>query len=217
MTVPNFPGNSKRAPTSEKPEDRKVEQVVTTKVFAKKQSLGARFGKVMFGGDTRGVIEYVITDVLLPQAREMITEAVTQGFERLVYGDSRSTRRPGVRPPGGGTPYNSRYIQRGNNPIGRVFSGTDGRPPPTIQRKSIDQLVFGTRMEADMVLKRMLDVIQRYDFVTLNDLHTMVGWTSDAIDTKWGWDDLDHVDIRRVRTEDGHGYMLMLPESISLD
>jgi hypothetical protein len=212
MTVPNFPGNSKR-PDPQKPEDKKVERVTTSEVLSKKKSLSARFGHVIFGGDTKSVVEYVVTQVLLPQAREMITEAVAQGFERLVYGETRgSGYRPGGRPSTDRTPYN-RYAQRGNNPIGRAMR--EERQAPTVlgSMRRIEDMVFATRLEADEVLRRMYDVVEKYDFVTLNDLYTMVGWTANHVDTKWGWDSLQSSDIRRVR----EGYLLILPQPISLD
>src|SRR3954470_9368011 len=98
-----FPSNSKDSrPKTPVNEEKKVESVVTNAVETRKKSLLKRFTEVFIGGDSRSVVQYVLNDELLPQAREMITEAASQGFERLIYGESRGPRRHGggARPGG---------------------------------------------------------------------------------------------------------------------
>lgn len=209
-----FPGNSKmpRPQAPEKPE-KKVESVVTNKVETRKKPLMKRFMDVFIGGDSKSVLHYVMMDVLVPQAKDMITEAASQGFERLIYGDTRPNRRygSGTRSPGGPVPYN-RYAVRGNNPIGRA-SGNDSRPLAQPRSQNVDDILLATRVEGDLVLERMYDLLREYETVSVADLNSLVDRSSTYVDQKWGWVDLEGSTVRRVRD----GYILDLPRVVSLD
>lgn len=212
-----FPGNSKmpRPHTPAAEQEKKVESVVTNNVEKRKKSLFKRFTSVFIGGDSKTVIHYVLTEVLLPQAKDMITEAASQGFERLIYGDgvSRPGRRGiGVpRPQGSGVPYN-RYATRGNNPIGRA-GGEDRRPHAEPRSQNIDDILLATRVEAETVLDRMYDLLKEYESASISDLYSLVGWSSNYVDQKWGWMDLHGSQVRRTHD----GYILEFPRPVRLD
>lgn len=204
-----FPGNSKNPnPPPPEKESKKVESVVSGEAVARKRSLGKRLKDVFIGGDSRSVLQYVIMDVLVPQAKDMITEAASQGFERLIYGESRPNRRFGTRPGSSSpSPTNyTRYAVRGNNPIGRL--GREDRPPTArIRTQEIDDILLATRVEADTVMDRLYDLLKEYETVSVADLRSLVGWTSNHVDLKWGWTDLHGSSVQRVRD----GYLLNLP------
>jgi hypothetical protein len=209
-----FPGNSKmprpRTPAPE--QEKKVESVVTNNVEKRKKSLFKRFTEIFIGGDSKSVVQYVFSEVLIPQAKDMITEAASSGFERLIYGESRPPRRSGggARPPG---PTNyTRYAVRGNNPIGRA-GGEDRRPVHHGRTQSIDDILLATRVEAETVLDRLYDLLKEYESASVADLYSLVGLTSSYVDQKWGWIDLHGSQVRRVRD----GYILELPKTVSLD
>jgi hypothetical protein len=211
----DFPSNSKM-PRPQNPaaeQEKKVESVVTNDVETRKKSLFRRFVNVFIGGDSKSVVHYVVSEVLVPQAKDMITEAASQGFERLIYGESTGVRRrgPGVRPHGSPTPYN-RYAVRGNNPLGRAGS-EDRRPVAQPRSQSIDDILLATRVEAETVLDRMYDLLKEYECASVADLYSLVGLSSSYTDQKWGWTDLHGSQVRRVRD----GYILELPKTTSLD
>lgn len=208
-----FPSNSKDSrPKTPVNEEKKVESVVTNAVETRKKSLFKRFTEVFIGGDSRSVVQYVLNDVLLPQAREMITEAASQGFERLIYGESRGPRRPGGGArPGGPTNY-TRYAVRGNNPIGRA-AGEDRRPMAQPRTSDVDDILLATRVEADTVLDRMYDMLKEYEVVSKSDMYSLVGLSGSYVDHKWGWTDLHGSSVRRVRD----GYILELPRPTSIE
>jgi hypothetical protein len=213
-----FPGNSKmprpNTPTVE--QEKKVESVVTNNVEKRKKSLGRRFLDIFIGGDSKSVVQYVFMDVLVPQAKEMITEAASQGFERLIYGESRPSRGPrrhgGTGYPQGPTNY-TRYAVRGNNPIGRSAGSEDRRPLSQPRGSTIDDILLATRVEAETVLDRLYDLLKEYETASVADLHSLVGLSSSYTDQKWGWVDLHGSQIRRVRD----GYILDLPKVVALD
>jgi hypothetical protein len=210
---PDLPSNSKsQRPQASAKEEKNVESVVTNKVETRKKSLLKRFTEVFIGGDSRSVVQYVLNDVLLPQAKDMITEAASQGFERLIYGDSRPSRRfsSGARPQG---PTNyTRYAVRGNNPLGRA-GGEDRRAVPQQRDRSVDDILLATRVEADTVMDRLYDLLKEYEVVSVADLYSLVGLSGTYVDQKWGWVDLHGSQVRRVRD----GYVLDLPRTVSLD
>lgn len=207
-----FPSNSKN-PQTPKPAEKIVEQVVTGEAASRKKSLGRRLREVFIGGDTKSVISYVITDVLVPQAKDMFAEAVSSGFERLIYGDATRNRRYGARSqPGPGPTNYTRYAVRGNNPIGRQGQ-EDRRPTAAVRTQDIDDILLATRVEAETVIDRMYDLLRDYETVSVADLHSLIGWSSSYTDQKWGWSDLQGTDVRRVRD----GYILVLPKTIALD
>lgn len=206
-----FPSNS-RNPQKPVPEDKNIEAVVSGEVASRKKSLGRRVREVFIGGDTKTVVHYVIADVLIPQAKDMLSEAVSQGFERLIYGDSRPSRRAGSRYTAPGPTNYTRYAVRGNNPIGRQ-SRDDPRAPSTLRPHDMDDILLATRIEAETVVDRMYDLLREYEMVSVSDLHSLLGLSSSYTDQKWGWTNLQSLDIRRVRD----GYILNLPKTIPLD
>lgn len=80
-------------------------------------------------------------------------------------------------------------------------------------RHAFDQIIIGSRQEAEEVLDRMYDLISRYDAASVADLYELTGIESAHSDYKWGWDNLRGSSVGRVK---GGGYLLELPEPVSL-
>lgn len=209
-----FPGNSKiprpQNPAKEQ-QEKKVEPVVVN-AEKRKKSLLKRISDIFIGGDSRSVVHYVVMEVLVPQAKDMMAEAASTGFERMIYGEARPNRRnPGGVRPAGPTNY-TRYAVRGNNPLGRA-GAPDSRPNVQSRTQDIDNILLATRVEAETVLDRLYDLLKEYESASVADLYSLVGWSSNYTDQKWGWTDMHGSQIRRVR----EGYTLELPRPISLD
>lgn len=211
----DFPSNrhkDKQPPEETEPETKeKVEKVVEGEAIRRKKSLGTRAKEMFFGGDTRGVWGYVGEEVLLPAAKDMIADAVSQGIERMIYGEARSSsRRTGRRPDGKG-PYISydRYSRK-KSP-GRRGGGEISHRARAAH--DFDEIILATRVEADEVIDRLFDLVSKYESATVADLYDLVGITGNYTDDKWGWHDLRGADVRRVR----HGYLLDLPRPEPLD
>lgn len=210
-----FPGNSRRErkPPVEKETEKIVEAVVTGEVVRRKKPLGKRFLETFIGGDAKSVGQYIFLDVLIPAAKDTIADIVTQGIERTLFGEVRSSsRRNGMRPGGtnGFVNYNSRY-SRGSS---SYSSPGDRREDPTrpISQRSraahdFDEIILATRVEAEEVIGRLFDIVEKYDMASVSDLYALVGVTPEFTDEKWGWTDLRGVGATRVR----NGYLLDLP------
>jgi hypothetical protein len=209
-----FPGNSKNPrPQGAEPEREKIEPVVINPVSDRKKPLLKRIANIFIGGDSKSVVNYVLMDVLVPQAKEMLAEATSQGIERMIYGESSPGRRRGFanRPGGNATPYN-RYAVRGNHPLGRA--GAPDRPVMAEPRgQDVDDLLFATRPEAELTLERMYDMLQNYETVSIADLNSLIARTSSYTDQKWGWTSLQG---SRIFPDRSAGYVLELPRTVPI-
>lgn len=205
----DFPSNSKTTGGEPAPEREKLKRVTTTEARQRKKPLGKRFAETFLGGDARGVGSYIMLDVLIPAARDMLTDVVIQGVERMVYGDVRSSTRRRMGS-GGGLVGHTNY--------NRMAGGfrPDPREPLRSRRAvgglEFEEVIVETRIEAEHVLEAMFNHIEKYAQVTLSDLKDLVGITPAYTDNKWGWNDLRGADIRHVR----EGYLIQLPPAEAL-
>lgn len=201
----DYAGNSnkdKEAAAAGTPEKKKIEKVALTgKVVARKKPLGMRMKEVVFGGELNSAARYIGAEVLLPAFRNLLVDATTKGIERMVYGDSAYSR-PRT------TEYKPRVTY--NSPINR------GQPrvnlpdqPSRAQRARHDdtELIFGSRVDAELVLERMEDIIEQFQVASKADLNEIVGLPTTHVDNKWGWENLRYAEIRQTRD----GFVLNLP------
>lgn len=201
-----YGSNSHKSRAQQKPEEKeKIEKVVTGEVVQKKRSFGQKFKAIFFGGEFRSSSKYVAGEVLLPTLRNMLVDATTRGMERMVYGESSARRRIG----GPGPSYGSR-IQYNNPTLRRdrpyLPDQVLNRTMRQVRRDTND-LVLASREEAETVLERLLDILSKYEVVSLADLYDLCGLPTSPIDNKWGWTYLNNTEIRQVRD----GYLLDLP------
>lgn len=189
-----YPGNSNKE-KEQKPEKKTLEKVTDGKVIKRKKSLGKRFLETFISEDIHDVKQYLIEDVLIPSAKEMILD----GMEMMLLG--RTTRNRSKNNYGKVTNYNS--ISKG-----------DRRDRNRNQaRMSFDDVYFESRAEAEEVLSRMVDTIEEYQVVTVADMYDLAGVTSSFTDHKWGWSNLASASVSRVR----EGYILNLPKASYID
>lgn len=203
----DFPGNSRSTPGKDDKPEKKIEKVVTGEVVKRPKSIGRKFKDIFLGGDIKGVFRYLAADVLLPALRNMIVDAGEQGIRRAVYGESAAARRRAAeyRPR---TQYNSPVNRLGRDPRDRPGM-LPGQPPyySRSSRHQVGDLILISREEAELVLERLIDIIDKYDVASVADLYDLVGLPSTHVDNKWGWGFLSNVEIRQVR----EGYLIELP------
>jgi hypothetical protein len=203
MDTPDFPSNSE-AGKRRAPDDKKIESVVSGGATRRRKSLRKQFKETFVAGDPRTAIRFVIFEVLLPSARDMIVEAGAQGIEKLIHGD---TRRRGATPPLSGPYGNIAYhTMAGAGPRVAGFQRALSREARS--RHNFDEIVLGQRGEAEEVIDRLFDLVSRYESATVADLYELVGLASAHTDNTWGWTDLAGAGVSRVRG----GYLLDLPE-----
>jgi hypothetical protein len=186
---------SNRNRDKEKKEEKKIEKVVVGEVIQRPKPITRRFREIFLGGDAKQAARYVTADVVLPALRNLIVDMTVKGMERIVFGESSYRRRP--------VEYRPRVQY--NNPISRMRDPRElARLPDQpsryrTERRSFDDIIFSNRAEAETVVETLLDIIDKYEVVSLADLYELVGLPSTHVDNKWGWTFLKNVEIRQVR------------------
>ena len=209
MEIPEYPPNSEASKRRAREEEKDIKRVTSEDPVRRKKSLGKQFKETFVAGDVKSTVRYGVFDVLIPAAKDTVVEVLSQGIEKLIYGDSR--RRPGSTPPQSGPTgiisYNRYRMQSRQTAPQRVMSRQ------ARSRHDFDEVVLTSRTEAEEVIDRLFEVVSRYGTATVADLYELVGITGTHTDNKWGWTDLRGAGVSRVRG----GYLLDLPEPQPLD
>jgi hypothetical protein len=204
----DFPANSQKA-RADQPRE-KVERVTSAEAVRRKRGLGQKFKETFMPGDARSVSEHVVQSVILPGIRDLLFNTLSDGIERMFFGDTHRTRRPPTSPTSYGrvdyqpTPYNrmSGAATSAQTPQRMLSRGARAR-------HNFDDLIIPSRQEAEEVLDRMYDMLSKYGRVEVSVLYELTGIQSSHTDMKWGWTDLRGA--KAVRLRNG-GFLLDLPE-----
>lgn len=221
----DYPSNSKKSQDAPKRESKtesapaterkKIKSVVTSEVTMRKKPLGKRFLETFGGGDAQSVGSYILVDVLLPAAKDMVADAVSQGIDKILFGEVRGRGSRGPINRGATSSYTS-YNRYSGNSGGRPSDPRD-RVQTMSQRAramhDFGEILIPSRAEAENVLSHMYAVLEEYQVVTVSDFYDLIGQTGSFADEKWGWDDLRGSSIRRAGRG---GYLIDLPSPIAI-
>lgn len=190
--------------------EKVVKKIVTGDAIKRKKTLGSRFREFFGAEDGRGVVDYIVYDVLRPAFRDMLADAAIQAVERTVYGEARSSTRRTAnhRGPVGSSSHIS-YNRYSNTPreTPRAMSAR-GRAT-----HDFGEIELRSYAEAEAVIAQMDEFIDRFGHTSVSDLYEMVDLEPTYMDEKWGWTDLRGADIRRTRNGT---YILILPRTESI-
>ena len=192
-------------PTIGRGEPRKeVERVVRGEVTVIKPKM-TFFQKLKESilGDDDSVMSYVVYDILVPAAKDVINDMIARGAERMIFGDSvRPAPRIRDRRAGGIIPYD------------RMAQAPAKQPPSRRSRpRQINEVIIQTREEALDVVDRLQDFIDQYQVASVGDFYELVGILPEHVDYRWGWTNI--ASTRAVRA--GSGWVLLLPEVDVID
>lgn len=211
METPDYPKNNRFEEENdskkerESKQDKNIKRVVNGKVVRKRKVNGG------FADASQDILGYVARDIFMPYIKDMVSDAIVQSTDRLLFGESRGNR-----------PANRRTA-RANGSTGHIsynryskpVTNQPSTPRPNISnqaraRHQFDSIILASRTEADEVIDRLYDLLGMYDSVTVSDFYEMLGIAPKYTDENWGWTDLHGASVRRVR----NGFMLVLPEPI---
>lgn len=183
-------------------EREKKEKIISGTAKVKKKGKTSKFAEAFIAEDASSVKSYIVSDVLIPAAKKLISDIVKDGIEMILYGGTNRGKRPsGYRPD---------YV-----PYNRYSDGKyDDRPRNDGRRSgySYNDVYLETRGEAEEVLDQMGNIIEEYGMVSVMDLYDLVGYTGQYTDNKYGWTNIRNAEPMRTRD----GYMLKLPRAIPL-
>lgn len=213
MDKDEFPANSRTNRPAQEPEEKKLAIIVTGKVERRKAPLGRRVKELFVRGDAPSVGGYILNEILLPAVKDTIADMVSQGIERMLFGEGRSTsRRTGARPGTGGYTNYNRYS---STPPWKKETREEPRTMSHRAKSShnFDDIILATRVEGEDVIEKLFELVSRYEQATVADLYELVGVQSSFTDEKWGWVDLRGAGVTRISS----GYLLELPRPTPLD
>ena len=193
------PSNSKAS----KQQPKQVAPVAQARLEARH---GGRLKSALVAETGRALVEYMVYDVFIP----MLKDAAAATFNRALFGDGRGYtvgRQPNSY---GRTDYGAYSRTRTG---GSVRDPRRELPPRVKTQHNFDEVVCNARAEADLVLDRLMDLIDTYGVATVADFYDLAGISTDYPDNSWGWERLGGAAIRRTRA----GYILDLPRPVTID
>lgn len=210
----NLPGNSfKDKEKSERREE--IKQIIKGKVIEEKQPLSSKFKDAFLGDNVTNIKEYIIKDVILPSVKNLLFDALSDGFDMIntglingfeVFLFGKSNRQPKNKKSNVFSSISYGNFFKNNK---TSFSSND------TQRSSlnINNIILETKLEAEEVIFHLSDLINYYGFASVADLYDLVGITPEYTYNKYGWSDSKGFSISRIRK----GYLLNLPRAKVLE
>ncbi|ALY08647.1 hypothetical protein CAPNMURICA_47 [Arthrobacter phage CapnMurica] len=191
----------KEVPTDHVP----AEKVISGVVIERKAGLGSKIRETFMGVSAREVGQHVVMDVLLPQLKGMAVDAGTQALERLILGEARRTTSSASSSRVRGSSYTA---------YNRFSGGSQASESEATNFRSnrVREVIVETRGDAQMVLDRLFEHIDRYNAVSVSYYYELVGITGTFTDHQWGWTNLNASGVSSVR----EGYRIELPAPISI-
>lgn len=203
----HFPSNSDNSREHEEDKER-PDAIVKGRL--QKKSVASRTASAFFAEGVVEVGSFLWWDVIIPGAKTVVSDLITSGVERMLYGESlRPSQRRSFASGGRG------WTERTDYSRSRVYrSGPerserrDPRDDRALRGDSLDDVILDTRADAYKVLETLRGNIERYGSTSVGDLYGLVGVSADYTDENYGWTDLSRSGARRVRS----GFVLDLPE-----
>lgn len=200
----NYGANSQKSKAPEPVDQtRVVGPVISGSAVERKEPLRKKFLQAYAGDSAQSVGQYLIMEVIVPGTKNIISDLVTQGINRLLYGASRPTQ--GV---------NSSVGSRG---YGRFFNGgansqsQQNNSPVVHQAQTPNQfgeIILQTRSDAELVIDELRALIEAYGNAKVANLYSLVGITGDFTNQSYGWTNLSRAGVIQIR----EGYLLDLPK-----
>ena len=167
-----------------------------------------KFQKVVKGKVTvkeQNDIQKIVMEYLVPMVKNGLWSIFNSAISIALWGEDRS------RGSSGG--YSGSTAQR--NSYDRYYSGSQsGRPgnPNPPMRRSLQNIDFECRGDADDILNQMYNALRDYKQVTVGDLWDLMGVSNEPTDYNYGWYMLDQAYIKGIPG----GYRLVLPKPVPL-
>ena len=149
------------------------------------------------------VKNYILTDVVIPALRSMISSIIKDGSDVLLFGSPSSSKSKNEN--------KVSYSAFFSNPKASSVTYSASNK----SSYDFDDIYFDSRVDAEMVLAEMNNALERYKIVTVMDYYDMTGCkTGSFTDNKYGWKDISSA--RVDRTNSGQ-FVIRLPKASPID
>lgn len=209
----DFPNNSQQAKRNKSEAsqevDLQIEKIINGEATVSKPSGFKRLRRSFIAGDASSVSEHVFWNLMIPAMKDALSDMGSTFIDMMIYGERRARTTPGAPASGPGSTSKVNYgnYSSGNRPV-----IAPGQQVQENGRFDLNDITVGTRAEAEAIIGKMFEILDKYHIVTVDNLHSMLGVSSTYVDSKWGWTNLDGADVRRVK----HGVRLVLPPPTDL-
>ena len=199
-SVEDFPSNANSAK-----EDRGETKPIVKGNVKRKSSIFKSVRDEFVAEDAQSVGSYLLYDILIPALRDLILDIGHGAIDSALGGDGRSYRRSSNRRGSSYISYNRYYDDRDR----RRRDRDDERYETRRRSRDFDEFIFDRREDAEDVLDRMCDYLERFDDVPVSYFYDLLGETvpGDFTSDDWGWTNLSGARVRRARG----GYIIDLP------
>lgn len=200
-----YRSNSNRMKEEEKQDlpQRRAEKVITGTATQRKKNGLDKLGSIFIANDVKDVKNYILQDVLIPTIKRAFYDIVCNGTGMLL--GERNPQRGGG--PASKVSYRSFYDRGDDKRNSGNNAGSKAR-----SSYSYNDLIFNNRGDAEVVLERMYELLDRFEAVSVADLFDLAGESSNYTDNKYGWTNLDEARVQGVR----EGYIIQLPRATTL-
>ena len=184
----------------------------------KKRGLGQKFKDTFIKGDVHEVANGIVTEYLIPYILDGITSMAHNFIDGMLTGETVGYYSGGYsRNNGKRTNYSGVSKKKSNEKIYRSNAAK--------KTKQMDDVLFESRAQAELALRILRDELEdgHHDCVSIADFYDAYEEaTGEAIDhefpeAKYGWYDLDNVQVMRTRDEVGVAYYIKFPKAELLE
>lgn len=188
--------------------DKDIKKVVSAPVKTRKKSEFQKFANAFMAEDLSKAKKYVVQQVIIPTAKQLLSDIITDTVQIVLYGNAderRRNRRSGGSERISYRDYTSYASERRNDP----------RDIPTERPwNDFDDVMIPSKADAENVLETLRDIIDRYGRASVADFDELVGIRGPYTHNEYGWNDL--ADAKIVRTYGGD-YMIKLPRVMPIN
>lgn len=182
----------------------KKQKVIKGTATIRKKPLGKRIAELFGAESGQNIFDYLIGDILIPAAKNTLSDFVSEGVDMALGIDTRRRRRD-PRDRYGRVDYGVAY--RGDRRDDRRRDDRDRRVDRT--PSTYEDIIFETRADANRAIGSMCDIIESYGQASIGDLFDAAGISGgDYTDRRWGWYNISTARIIPVKG----GYVLDLPK-----
>lgn len=204
MAQVNMPKSSIGQQPAAEPQ-KKFQKVVKGKVTLKEQNDIQKIANEFLAEYLKTVKNRIVVDYLLPMLKNGLWSIFNSAVSIALFGEDRSR--------GSSSNYSGSRTQR--NSYDTYYQGGSGNRqgnPNRAAGRSLQNLDFEFRADADDTLSQMYDAIRQYGQVSVGDLWDLMGVSNESTDYNYGWYNLDGAFIKGIPG----GYRLMLPRPVPL-